>query len=171
MHRRSRPLTEAEAQRLQARSRQHGMVGPVAPPRRPVLRLGAKRPAFSTVQPTPTGYVFTWVGWLPRISGHQVNRFARSRLSRLGRQVFGVLPPGICATRRAHVEIVRVLGPGQKPMDDDSLALLTGGLRDSLSPSYLVNDSECQSTFRCTNDGTRRAYGPCIQITLEYLEE
>lgn len=167
--RRSRPLTEADAQRLQAMARGEP-VPQVKRPRQPLRRLGVKRPSFSTMQQTPTGWVLTWVGWLPRISGHQVNKYARSRLAKLGRRVCGVLPSSLYATHRAHVDIIRVMGPGQKPMDDDSLALLTGGLRDALSPSFLVNDSERRARFQYTNDGTRRQEGPSIQIVVTYID-
>jgi hypothetical protein len=109
-----------------------------------------------------------YYGWLPKTNGHQVNKFARSRLTKKGRAVFGVLPPMLYPQCKAHVDIIRVLGPGQKPMDDDSIALLTGGLRDALVPSWIRDDSPKFATFTYVNDGTRRDMGPCILIEITY---
>jgi hypothetical protein len=110
-----------------------------------------------------------YYGWLPRVNGHQVNKFARSRLTKKGRAVFGVLPPMLYPQCRAHVDIIRVLGPGQKPMDDDSLAAMVSGLRDALKPSWIRDDSPKFSTFRYLNDGTRRDMGPCIEVRITYV--
>jgi hypothetical protein len=111
-----------------------------------------------------------YCGWLPKINGHQVHRFARSRLTKKGRAAFGVLPPMLYPKGKAHVEIIRVLGPRQKEMDDDSIALLTGGLRDALKPSYIVDDSPKWSTFTYRNDDTRRMMGPFIEVIITYGE-
>jgi hypothetical protein len=138
--------------------------------RLPPLR-GAQCPAFSSVTRTETGYVLTWVNWLPKISGHQLSRYDRSRLCRLARQVFGEWPRGMHEPRRARVEVIRVLGPRQKPMDRDSLAQLTAGLVDSLKRcGYVTDDSERWATLTYTNDGTRRHEGPSIIMTIDYLE-
>jgi hypothetical protein len=109
-------------------------------------------------------------GKLPKINGHQVNRFARSRLAKKCRIVFGTgtIPPMFYPTGKAMVRIIRVLGPRQKPMDDDSLALLTGGARDALKPAYIRDDSQKYATFTYTNDGTRREVGPRIEIEITY---
>jgi hypothetical protein len=109
-----------------------------------------------------------YYGWLPRVNGHQVNKFARSRLTKKGRAVFGVLPPILYPHCKAHVDIIRVLGPGQKPMDDDNLSAMVSGLRDALKPSWIWDDSPKWATFRYLNDGTRRAMGPCIEVRITY---
>jgi hypothetical protein len=109
-----------------------------------------------------------YYGWLPKVNGHQVNKFARSRLTKKGRAVFGVLPPMLYPQCQAHVDIIRVLGPGQKPMDDDSLAAMVSGLRDALKPSWIRDDSPKWATFTYVNDGTRRDMGPCIVIEITY---
>jgi hypothetical protein len=138
------------------------------PRRRPLLKLGTDRPRWSSVEPLADGYLFVWIGWLPKISGHQVNRFARSRLCKLARVTFGVLPPAMYPMRRARVEVLRVLGPGQKPMDPDSLGQLCAGLIDALQPSYLRTDSEKWSDIVYRNDGSRRQAGPMIELRLVY---
>jgi hypothetical protein len=126
---------------------------------------------LSGVRQTNTGYVMTYNDWLPKISGHQLNRYARSRLAKRGRLVFGVLPPCLYRQQRARVEVIRVLGPRQKPLDRDSLAQWLAGLIDSLQPSYLWNDSEKWADIRYTNDGGRREQGPYIEIILTYEEQ
>ena len=138
--------------------------------RRPAPVYGVNRPPHSTVVTTTDGYVFRYVGWLPRISGHQVNRFARSRLSKLVRQVFGDLPATHRVTGFATVEVLRILGPHQKPMDRDSLAQLTAGAVDGLRRGgYLKDDNERWSDTQYRNDGTRRDQGPMLEITIVYV--
>jgi hypothetical protein len=109
-----------------------------------------------------------YVGWLPRISGHQVHKFARSRLSKRARIAFGVLPPLLYPQTHAYVQIIRVLGPRQKPMDDDSIMQLTVGLRDALKPSYIVDDSPRWATFTYRNEDGRRFLGPRIEVRITY---
>jgi hypothetical protein len=119
----------------------------------------------------PIAYRLWYMGWLPRINGHEVNRFGRSRLVKLGRRIFGVLPPCAYATTPAIVTIRRVLGPEQRPMDDDSISLLTGGLRDALKHGgYIRDDSPRWATFVYENDASRRTLGPFIEILIRYQE-
>lgn len=125
---------------------------------------------LSGVRQTEMGYVMTYNDWLPHISGHQVNRYARSRLAKRGRRVFGELPPCLQHQQRARVEVIRVMGPRQKPMDRDSIAQLAAGLLDSLQPSYLRNDNEKWSDTTYRNDGSRRPEGPFIEIVIRYQE-
>jgi hypothetical protein len=140
-------------------------------------RLGSRQRQYRTVQrgtvlsgvrQTDTGYVMIYNDWLPKISGHQLNRYARSRLSKRGRLVFGVLPPCLYHQQRARVEVIRVMGPRQKPLDQDSLAQWLAGLIDSLQPSYLWNDSEKWANISYTNDGGRRQEGQFIEILIHY---
>jgi hypothetical protein len=96
---------------------------------------------------------------------------ARYRLKQAGVKVFGVLPPCLYPTVKATVQVVRVLGPGQKPMDRDNLALTVAGLVDALKPSYLVDDSEKWADITYANDGSRRQWGPFIEIRIDYPSE
>jgi hypothetical protein len=125
--------------------------------------------AAGAVVRVPEPIRLIYYGWLPRVNGHQVNKFARSRLTKKGRAVFGVLPPMLYPQCQAHVDIIRVLGPGQKPMDDDSLSAMVSGLRDALVPSWIRDDSPKWSTFTYVNDGTRREMGPCIEVCITYV--
>src|SRR5687768_13627144 len=51
---------------------------------------------------------------------------------------FSALPPICYPTVKATVQVVRLLGVRQKPMDRDNLALTVAGLVDALKPSYIV---------------------------------
>jgi hypothetical protein len=156
--------TAADVERYQRR-----LVGQTFPQ---VRRKAPEPMAYRIVPPvqkTETGWILTYTGWLPKISGHQVNRFARSRLTNLGRRTFGVLPPVLYPTGRAQVQIIRVLGPRQKPMDRDSISQLTAGLTDSLKPSYVRDDSEKYADLTYRNDDTRRQDGPAIRIVITYI--
>lgn len=151
MSRRYPMLTEADSRRLLGQQ--------VMPP---------PEGGFSSVRQTETGYVLRYRDWLPRISGHQLNRYARSRLAKRGRLVFGELPPVLYPTQRARVEVMRVMGPRQKPMDRDSLAQWLAGLIDSLKPSYIRDDNEAWADITYQNDGSRRSQGPAIEIRIDY---
>jgi hypothetical protein len=126
----------------------------------------------STVGDVPADIACTlvYLDRMPKINGHQVSRYARSRLSKRARRIFGSddIPWFMQPQVKASVRIVRVLGPRQKPMDDDSLALLTGGIRDALKPGYIKDDSPKWATFTYVNDGTRRAIGPRIEVEIVY---
>ena len=115
--------------------------------------------------------VLRYTGRLPKVSNKRLHPMARYRLKQAGVKVFGVLPPMCYPTVKATVQVVRVLGPGQKPMDRDNLALMVAGLVDALKPSYLVDDRERWADIRYTNDGTRRAMGPMIEIRIDYRSE
>ena len=115
--------------------------------------------------------VLRYTGRLPKVSNKRLHPMARYRLKQAGVKVFGVLPPMCYPTVKATVQVIRVLGPGQKPMDRDNLALTVAGLVDALKPSYLVDDSERWADIRYTNDGTRRFTGPIIEIRIEYQAE
>jgi hypothetical protein len=136
----------------------------------PAGKRGRSKPdgAASDATPGREPIRLLYYGWLPRISGHQVNKFARSRLTKKARAVFGVLPPMLYPQCKAHVDIIRVLGPGQREMDDDNISAMVSGLRDALVPSWIRQDSPKWSTFTYRNDGTRRAMGPCILIEITY---
>lgn len=136
-------------------------------PVRRELRLLQRAPAGDAGSVKPPVHLI-YVGWLPKISCHQVHRFARSRLVHRARRAFGVLPPCLYPQTHAHVEMIRVLGPRQKPMDDDSIALLTGGIRDALKPSYIVDDSPKWATFTYRNEDGRRDIGPRIEVRITY---
>jgi hypothetical protein len=134
-------------------------------------KMGRSLPdvAVSDATPGRESIRLLYYGSLPRVNGHQVNKFARSRLTKKGRAVFGVLPPMLYPQCKAHVDIIRVLGPGQRPMDDDSLSAMVSGLRDALVPSWIRDDSPKWATFTYLNDGTRRDMGPCIVIEITYV--
>ena len=107
-------------------------------------------------------------GKLPKISNKYLHPMARYRLTRKGRFIFGTMPQRYWPTVKARVQVVRVLGPGQKPMDRDNLALLVSGLIDALKPDYIVDDSEAWADISYTNDGTRREDGPMIEFHIAY---
>ena len=119
--------------------------------------------------PKPVTLVYT--GRLPKVSNKRLHPMARYHLKNAGVKVFGVLPPCLYPTVKATVQVIRVLGAGQKPMDRDNLALTMAGLVDALKPSYLVDDSERWADICYTNDGTRRAPGPMIEIRMAYQSE
>jgi hypothetical protein len=116
----------------------------------------------------PIALKLIYLGPLPTINGHEVNRFARSRLTKRARRAFGEMPPFLYPTSKAYVRIVRVLGPGQRNMDDDSIAAQVVGIRDALKPSYIKDDSQTWATFVYVNDGTRREIGPRIEVDITY---
>jgi hypothetical protein len=116
------------------------------------------------------GWILVYQGWLPRISNKRVHPLAVWRLMRRGREIFGALPPMLYPQTRARVQVIRVLGPGQKPMDRDKIALTCAGLVDALTPSYLRDDSERYADITYTNDATRRQDGPSIEIVIQYEE-
>ena len=168
MSRHRRPLTEAEAQRLQSVARGER---PVAVAKGSTHRQYGEKPhatVHNGVQPTETGYLITYSGWLPKLSNHYVHWRGRAQLSKLTRQVFGMLPSSLCQPRRTKVEVIRVLGPRQKPMDRDSIAQMVAGLIDGLQPVYIFNDSEKWSDVTYRNDETRRQDGPFIEVKLTY---
>jgi hypothetical protein len=109
-----------------------------------------------------------YIGRLPKVSNKRLHPMARYRLTKAGRRAFGAMPPRYYPTTRATVQVVRVLGPGQKPMDRDNLAILVSGLIDALKPSYIVDDSEVWSDITYTNDGARREQGPRIEFHIRY---
>jgi hypothetical protein len=153
-------MTEAEYQRLLGQKcTRH---------KRRSLLLGANRPMWSQAMAIPQGWRIVYVGWLPSISNHHVHWRARAHLSKLTRDTFGTLPKPLCIQRYANVEVVRVLGPRQKPMDRDSLAQLTAGCLDGLQPLYLWNDSERWANITYTNCSHRRSEGPYIEMTIHY---
>jgi hypothetical protein len=120
-----------------------------------------------------TPITLVYAGRLPKVSNKRLHPMARHRLRRKGRLVFGSddLPKRYWPTTRATVQVVRVLGPGQKPMDRDNLAILVCGLIDALKPAYIVDDSEQWADITYTNDGTRREDGPMIEIRIAYTLE
>lgn len=130
------------------------------------LRNGAAGGAASVRRPEKLIYG----GRLPKINCHCVHPMARWRLMKAARRTFGNPPYLMHPATKAHVTITRVLGPRQKPMDDDSIAQLTAGLRDALKPCYVVDDSPGWATFTYVNDGTRREMGPCIEVVITYEE-
>lgn len=170
MPRRGRPLTIADYERLSGQKVTPQPQDTGTGSRHRKYRNVQRGSVLSGVRQTDTGYVMTYNDWLPKISGHQLDRYARSRLVKCGRHVFGELPPCLQHQQRARVEVIRVMGPRQKPMDRDSLAQLCAGLIDSLQPSYIWNDSEKWSDVRYRNDGERRQQGPFIEIIIDYQE-
>lgn len=165
-----RPLTEAEVARLQAQAR--GAQRPVERPRLVRRKSLVRTTLPAPVQPLPGGgWLLTYSGTLPRISNKRVHPLAVWRLMKQGRHTFGSLPPMLYPTTRARVEVVRVLGPGQKSLDRDKLALTVAGLIDALRPSFLVDDSEQWADITYHNDATRRQDGPIIEITIRYEEK
>jgi hypothetical protein len=116
----------------------------------------------------PPPITLVYAGRLPKVSNKRLHPMARYRLTKAGRLAFGAMPPHYYPTTKATVEVVRVLGPGQKPMDRDNLAILVCGLIDALKPSYIVDDSERWADITYTNDGTRREVGPKIVIRIAY---
>lgn len=112
----------------------------------------------------------TYYGRLPKIVNHHVHHMATNKLMKSARRTFGEVPPFMYPTTKAHVTITRVLGPGQRDMDDDSIAALVVGLRDALKPSYVVDDSPRWATFTYVNDKTRRGEGPYIEVVITYEE-
>lgn len=108
-------------------------------------------------------------GRLPKISNKLVHPLARHRLQQAARRVLAAnYPPLLYAKTFAQVTLVRVLGPGQKPMDSDNLAILLAGLRDALKPAYIVDDSPRWASFVYENDGSRRDQGPAIEVRIRY---
>jgi hypothetical protein len=112
--------------------------------------------------------VLWYTGRLPKVSNKRLPPMARYRLKRADVKVFGILPPMCYPTVKATVQVIRVLEPGQKPMDRDNLALMVAGLVDALKPSYLVDERERWADIRSTNDETRREKRPMIEIRIAY---
>jgi hypothetical protein len=130
-----------------------------------VVRQGAAWGQQRSAQ-TATGWRLCYYGALPRISNKQVGWRAVWQLRQSARQLLGPGPGS--PPWRARVQLIRVLGPGQKPLDRDKLALMTAGLVDALVPSYIRDDSERHADITYTNDVTRRQDGPYIEILIDY---
>jgi hypothetical protein len=115
---------------------------------------------------TATGWWLCYYGALPRISNKQVNWRAVWQLTARARRLFGTVPAA--PRTRARVQVIRVLGPSQRRIDRDKLALMTAGLVDALVPTYIRDDSEVYADISYTNDPSRRQDGPYIEIRVDY---
>lgn len=123
---------------------------------------------------TAQGWQLAYYGWLPHLSNKIVHPMARYRLKQCGCRALGSAWGAWDGRRRpgyAQVEMIRVLGPGQRAMDSDNFAILVAGLRDALTAcAYIRDDSPTWAAFRYLHDASRRAYGPFIEITIAYPE-
>lgn len=117
-----------------------------------------------------TNHHLIYDGPLPPLRGKIVHPMARYRLKQRARKVFGEFPQKFCATRKAIVTIIRVLGPRQREMDTDNLAIQVGGLLDALKPSYIVDDAPKWAAIDWLQDATRRHMGPRIEVSIVYEE-
>lgn len=113
-------------------------------------------------------------GWMPqanallRASGWQSKR----RLKQLGIRAFGELPTSVRVHQRATVHVVRVLGPRQRWLDADNLAIVHKPLIDALVVCGWLHDDKPQwATVTYAQDDTRRGEGPKSEIQIEYAKE
>ena len=87
---------------------------------------------------------------------------------------FGVLPPGLQATRHAYVTVTRVMGPRERPLDSvENFRFACKGLTDALKRppwggGYIVDDADRWATFSFMQDETRRDQGPRVEIDIRY---
>lgn len=116
---------------------------------------------------------FTYQGWMPqanallRASGWQSKR----RLKQLGIKTFGDLPASVRVHQRATVHIVRVLGPRQRLLDSDNLAIVHKPLIDALVVCGWLHDDKPQwATITYAQDEMRRQDGPKSEIQIEYAQ-
>jgi hypothetical protein len=133
-----------------------------------VVRQGAAWGQQRSAQ-TATGWRLCYYGALPRVSNKQVNWRAVWQLTARARRLFGTVPAA--PRTRARVQVIRVLGPNQRRIDRDKLALMTAGLVDALVPTYIRDDSEVYADISYTNDTSRRQDGPYIEIRIDYADD
>jgi hypothetical protein len=108
---------------------------------------------------------------LPRNSGGVHWRIRQAQRDR-ARRLFGSLPDTRRVRKRAVVRWTRVLGPRQRDMDESNFCMLTKGIEDALTiGGYIVDDSpKWIDRLPHTEDGTRREFGPRIEISIHYEE-
>jgi hypothetical protein len=118
--------------------------------------------------------VLIYAGWMPDTNAllRQTGYLLKQRLRKRGLATFGQLPPPTMAHWPARVTLVRVLGPGQRLLDESkNLSLATGPLVDALVlGGWLVDDSPKWARFMHDQDATRRQDGPRIEVTIRYVE-
>lgn len=112
-----------------------------------------------------------YTGNLPHVNRQTPSYWHRWNLKKRCLRQFGELPHGHRAHQKAHVTIVRVLGPRQREMDAfENLPVSMKGLVDALvQGGYLVDDRPKWMSFELSQDGSRRHEGPRIEISIEYL--
>jgi hypothetical protein len=118
--------------------------------------------------PMTPGHFLVYPADLPHI-GASMHWWVRYRQKQRAMRWFGVLPAAARRFAVAEVTIRRVLGPRQRPMDDDNLRTACKGLRDALKAcGYLVEDSPTWARFRYEEDASRRALGPRVEVVIVY---
>jgi hypothetical protein len=118
--------------------------------------------------PRPSGHFLVYPHELPHI-GATMHWWVRYRQKQRAMRWFGVLPAACRRDAVAEVTILRVLGPRQRPMDDDNLRTATKGLRDALKAcGYIVDDGPRWARFTYAEDGRRRGVGPRVEVRIVY---
>lgn len=124
-----------------------------------------------------------YVGALPRMNKQAAHWSLRWRLKQACLTQWGIWP--FPATQKAMVVITRVLGPGERLMDEaDNLPHACKGAIDALKNrrprddarrgyngggNYIVDDAPQWASFWFHQDSGRRGEGPRIEIEVSYV--